>query len=123
LFPERSEEMTVTGATAVAWWSCLSWDERSSKVSQLTNIENLSTDECWRLLACQQIGRLAVADDEGVHIFPVNYLVDGGAIAIRSEANALIRCAPLHRVEFGSTTSTATTAPAGRSWPTAPPSS
>jgi nitroimidazol reductase NimA-like FMN-containing flavoprotein (pyridoxamine 5'-phosphate oxidase superfamily) len=92
--------MTVTGATAVAWWWCLSWDERSSKVSQLTNIENLSTDECWRLLACQQIGRLAVADDEGVHIFPVNYLVDGGAIAIRSEANALIRCAPLHRVEF-----------------------
>jgi nitroimidazol reductase NimA-like FMN-containing flavoprotein (pyridoxamine 5'-phosphate oxidase superfamily) len=69
-------------------------------VSQLTDIETLTTDECLRLLASQQIGRLAVPDDKGVHIFPVNYLVDGVAIAIRTEANALIRSAPLHRVEL-----------------------
>jgi nitroimidazol reductase NimA-like FMN-containing flavoprotein (pyridoxamine 5'-phosphate oxidase superfamily) len=69
-------------------------------VSEPTNIQNLSTDECLRLLASQQLGRLAVADDSGVHIFPVNYLVDDGAIAIRSESNALVRFAPLHPVEF-----------------------
>jgi uncharacterized protein len=69
-------------------------------VTQLTTIENLSTDECWRLLASQQIGRLAVAADDGVRILPVNYLVDGDAIAIRSQAHDLVRFAPLHQVEF-----------------------
>ena len=69
-------------------------------MSVLSTIENLSTEECWRLLASQQIGRLAVASDDGVRILPVNYLVDGDAIAIRSDANALVRFAPLHSVEF-----------------------
>lgn len=69
-------------------------------MSQLSTIENLSTDECLWLLAGQQLGRLGVAADDGVHVFPVNYRVDGEAIVIRSEASALARFAPLRRVEF-----------------------
>ncbi len=69
-------------------------------MSALTTIENLTTEECWRLLASQRIGRLAVAADDGIRILPVNYLVDGEAIVIRSDANALVRAAPLHPVEF-----------------------
>jgi len=69
-------------------------------MSQPTNIQNLSTAECLRLLASQQLGRLAVVTDEGARIFPVNYAVDGDAIAIRSEPNAISRFAPLHEVEF-----------------------
>jgi nitroimidazol reductase NimA-like FMN-containing flavoprotein (pyridoxamine 5'-phosphate oxidase superfamily) len=69
-------------------------------VSQLTAIENLSTDDCLSLLASLRIGRLAVAADEGVRIFPVNYLVDGDSIVIRSEVQTLVRFAPLQRVEF-----------------------
>jgi hypothetical protein len=40
------------------------------KVTQLTTIENLSTEECLRLLASQPIGRLAVAGDERRHRLP-----------------------------------------------------
>jgi nitroimidazol reductase NimA-like FMN-containing flavoprotein (pyridoxamine 5'-phosphate oxidase superfamily) len=69
-------------------------------VHQPPNIQNLSTDECLRLLASQQLGRLAVVTDEGARIFPVNYAVDGDAIAIRSEPSAIVRFAPLHEVEF-----------------------
>ena len=69
-------------------------------MSQLTAIENLPADECLLLLASQRIGRLAVAADDGVRIFPVNYVLDGDAIVIRSEVQSLIRFAPLHRVEF-----------------------
>lgn len=81
---------------------------------QLTTIEPLSTDKCLRLLASQRIGRLAVADDNCVRIFPVNYLVDGDAVVIRSETNALVAALPYIGSSSRSTPSTPTTAPAGR---------
>ena len=72
-------------------------------MSQPTNIQNLSTDECLRLLAGQQLGRLAVVTDERARIVPVNYLVDGDAIAIlaiASKPNAIVRFSPGQEVEF-----------------------
>jgi nitroimidazol reductase NimA-like FMN-containing flavoprotein (pyridoxamine 5'-phosphate oxidase superfamily) len=39
------------------------------------DIEQLPDEECWALLASTQLGRLAVVADDGVDIFPVNFVV------------------------------------------------
>jgi nitroimidazol reductase NimA-like FMN-containing flavoprotein (pyridoxamine 5'-phosphate oxidase superfamily) len=44
----------------------------------------LDTDDCWKFLAAQSLGRLAVRAGEGVDVFPVNYLVHTRAIYFRS---------------------------------------
>lgn len=47
-------------------------------------VENLALDECWDLLAAHDFGRLAVATETGVDIFPMNYLVHDREIFLRS---------------------------------------
>ncbi|MGH8827538.1 MAG: pyridoxamine 5'-phosphate oxidase family protein [Jiangellaceae bacterium] len=44
----------------------------------------LDADECWRLLADGEVGRLAVAVRGEPEIFPVNYAVDAHAIVFRT---------------------------------------
>lgn len=39
------------------------------------DIEQLPEDECWALLASTELGRLAVVADDGVDVFPVNFVV------------------------------------------------
>ncbi|MGD8194614.1 pyridoxamine 5'-phosphate oxidase family protein [Herbiconiux sp. P18] len=50
----------------------------------LGNTETLHVEECWRLLNETKVARLAVCDDLGADIFPINYLVESGAIFFRS---------------------------------------
>ncbi|OII26063.1 hypothetical protein BIV04_14160 [Frigoribacterium sp. MCBA15_019] len=50
----------------------------------MTVPEKLGADECWRLLEAATVGRLAVTDDLGPDIFPVNYLVQSRALFFRS---------------------------------------
>ena len=46
-------------------------------------------DECFRLLATQPLGRLAVAvEGEAPLVAPVNYLLDGEAIMFRTDAGS-----------------------------------
>lgn len=40
-----------------------------------TRIEELTVEECWTLLGTVRLGRLAVNADDGVDIFPVDFLV------------------------------------------------
>lgn len=40
-----------------------------------TRIEELAEDECRRLLAEHHLGRLALVDDRGPLVLPVNYAV------------------------------------------------
>ncbi len=47
-------------------------------------VRTLNDDACWELLRSGSLGRLAVAADDGVDVFPVNYLVDRGTILFRS---------------------------------------
>jgi uncharacterized protein len=53
-------------------------------------VEDLSADQCWRLLAAAPLGRLAtaVADpatgELSLDVFPVNFLVHDGAIFFRT---------------------------------------
>lgn len=47
-------------------------------------VEELNVEECWDLLGSVDLGRLAVATDHGVDIFPMNYLVKDRMIYLRS---------------------------------------
>jgi len=47
-------------------------------------VEHLALDECWDLLTANDFGRLAVATNTGVDIFPMNYLVRDREIFLRS---------------------------------------
>ncbi|HOF63705.1 MAG TPA: pyridoxamine 5'-phosphate oxidase family protein [Dermatophilaceae bacterium] len=47
-------------------------------------IEQMSTDECWEILDRERFGRLAVAVQGEPDIFPINFLVDGGALLMRT---------------------------------------
>jgi len=47
-------------------------------------VEHLEIHECWDLLTGNDFGRLAVATETGVDIFPMNYLVRDREIFLRS---------------------------------------
>lgn len=46
--------------------------------------EVLDASECWRLLSVNRVARLAVCDDLGADIFPINYLVESESLFFRS---------------------------------------
>jgi uncharacterized protein len=47
-------------------------------------LDELDADECWKLLATQQVGRLAVTVGQYPLVFPVNYGLDGEVIVFRT---------------------------------------
>lgn len=48
-------------------------------------MRELEKSECWNRLRTSDVGRIAVyAEVEGVDIFPVNHVVDGGTIVFRT---------------------------------------
>ncbi|WP_309710741.1 pyridoxamine 5'-phosphate oxidase family protein [Pseudolysinimonas sp.] len=47
-------------------------------------VRTIGDDACWELLRSESLGRLAVVAEDGVDIFPVNYLVNRGTILFRS---------------------------------------
>jgi nitroimidazol reductase NimA-like FMN-containing flavoprotein (pyridoxamine 5'-phosphate oxidase superfamily) len=49
-------------------------------------LEDLSTSTCWALLRDVPIGRIALPGDGDVEVFPVNFVVDGGTIVLRTAA-------------------------------------
>lgn len=49
-------------------------------------VEELSASVCWSLLRDVPIGRIALRGDEDVEVFPVNFVVDGGTVVIRTAA-------------------------------------
>jgi nitroimidazol reductase NimA-like FMN-containing flavoprotein (pyridoxamine 5'-phosphate oxidase superfamily) len=44
----------------------------------------LTEDECWRLMARTEVGRLAVCIGTGPEIFPVNFVTDNRTVLIRT---------------------------------------
>lgn len=46
---------------------------------------DLDTDTCLQLLASQHLGRVAVNDDDGPAVFPVNYLLDRDSVVFRTD--------------------------------------
>jgi nitroimidazol reductase NimA-like FMN-containing flavoprotein (pyridoxamine 5'-phosphate oxidase superfamily) len=60
----------------------------------------IPTEECYRLLATQQIGRLGLNAEHYPLIFPVNYAVDGTTLIIRTHAGTILRAAEHANVSF-----------------------
>lgn len=65
-----------------------------------SGLEVLDEDECMRLLATQDLGRIAVVVDGGPVIFPVNYAMAEGIIAFRTAAGTKLANAPMTDVAF-----------------------
>ena len=70
-------------------------DPRPGQVTELTRAE------CFELLASAPLGRVAVADDRGPVVFPVNFVLDRHTVVFRTEPGTKLHAASLgHRVCF-----------------------
>jgi uncharacterized protein len=49
------------------------------------NWQELTKSECFELLAGQRVGRVAVVDDRGPVVFPVNYVLDRHMVVFRTD--------------------------------------
>jgi nitroimidazol reductase NimA-like FMN-containing flavoprotein (pyridoxamine 5'-phosphate oxidase superfamily) len=58
-------------------------------------LQELSQDQCWRMLAKKKVGRLAVSIDNRPDIFPVNYQLDGETIVVRTAPGLKLAAATL----------------------------
>ena len=58
--------------------------EKHIPLMEESPIERLGEDECWTLLAGNDLARLAIRRGDGVDIFPVNYTVNDRRIFFRS---------------------------------------
>jgi uncharacterized protein len=65
-----------------------------------TGLEVLDHDECLRLLAADEVGRLALVDGGAPAVFPVNYRLDGEAIVFRTAPGTKLAVGPRAPVAF-----------------------
>ena len=56
-------------------------------------IEELSPEECWRLLGTVPVGRLVYVDGGAPVAFPVNFVKAGAAVIIRTGPGGILRAA------------------------------
>ena len=56
---------------------------------------HLDEDECWRLLAGAEVGRLAVSIANRPDVFPVNFVVDDKTIVFRTDEGTKLAAALL----------------------------
>jgi nitroimidazol reductase NimA-like FMN-containing flavoprotein (pyridoxamine 5'-phosphate oxidase superfamily) len=64
------------------------------------SLDPMPRDECLRMLADNQVGRLAVSVQGQPIIFPVNYVLDGDVVIFRSDPGTKLDAAGLARVAF-----------------------
>ena len=68
---------------------------------QLARWQELTKSECFELLSGQRLGRVAVVDDQGPIIFPVNFVLDRHMVVFRTdEGTKLAAAARGGRVAF-----------------------
>jgi uncharacterized protein len=54
-------------------------------ITCLARWQELSKSECFELLAREHLGRVAVVDDRGPVVFPVNYVLDRHMVVFRTD--------------------------------------
>jgi len=59
--------------------------------------QELTRSECFELLASEHLGRVAVIDERGPVMFPVNFVLDRHTVVFRTGAGAKLSAASLHR--------------------------
>lgn len=63
--------------------------------------QELTRSECFELLASEHLGRVAVVDERGPVMFPVNFVLDRHTVVFRTGAGAKLSAASLgRRVSF-----------------------
>jgi uncharacterized protein len=63
-------------------------------------LEVIDRDECLRLLADEEIGRLAVIAGNTPVILPVNYALDGDSVVFRTDPGTKLERGPRARASF-----------------------
>ena len=63
-------------------------------------IEILTREECLRLLAAEEVGRIAVVLGRQPLIMPVNYVLERETIVLRTDPGTKLATASLERVAF-----------------------
>lgn len=58
-------------------------------------VEVLGTDECWDLLRGEEFARLAYRLVDEVHLVPINYLVEGDGLLMRTGSGGKLLAAAL----------------------------
>jgi nitroimidazol reductase NimA-like FMN-containing flavoprotein (pyridoxamine 5'-phosphate oxidase superfamily) len=71
----------------------------TSETSDPGSLDDIEPEECWRLLATQQVGRLAVIVGHYPLVFPVNYALDDRIIVFRTAPGT-----KLHAIEHSNVT-------------------
>ena len=69
-------------------------------VDARTGLEWLEREECLRLLAADDVGRLGIVAGSTPAIFPVNYVVDGDSIVFRTDEGTKLDAGPRARACF-----------------------
>jgi nitroimidazol reductase NimA-like FMN-containing flavoprotein (pyridoxamine 5'-phosphate oxidase superfamily) len=67
---------------------------------ELPQLEWIERDECLRLLASQEVGRIALANWDTPLIFPVNYCLDGETIVFRTDPGTKLKRGYATRASF-----------------------
>lgn len=60
-----------------------------------TGLERLDQEECWELLSEHQVGRLAYRLVDEVHIVPLDYVVEGHSLYLRTHSGNKLLAAEL----------------------------
>ena len=60
---------------------------------QPDRLDTLTVDECLELLASHHFGRVAVDDEEGPAVLPVNYVLDRGSVVFRTDEGTKLEAA------------------------------
>jgi len=69
--------------------------------AEVFELENLSRDECLRLIATVPIGRIAVIGPNGSpHVVPVNYVFDDGKVLFRTDEGLKLSALRVQTVTF-----------------------
>jgi nitroimidazol reductase NimA-like FMN-containing flavoprotein (pyridoxamine 5'-phosphate oxidase superfamily) len=55
-----------------------------TSIDAATGLQVIAREDCVRLLATQEVGRLAMVDGGRPHLVPVNYAMDGECVVFRS---------------------------------------
>jgi nitroimidazol reductase NimA-like FMN-containing flavoprotein (pyridoxamine 5'-phosphate oxidase superfamily) len=63
-------------------------------------LQVIPADECYRLLATQELGRIGVNAEHYPLIFPVNFGLDGTTVVIRTAPGTILRAASRANVTF-----------------------
>lgn len=63
-------------------------------------LEEIPEDECYRLIATQEVGRLGVNAQDYPLIFPVNFAMDGRRVVIRTDPGTKLAAAEHAHVTF-----------------------